>query len=245
MELVSGRPELSFIVAHQLMGESSLSEEFSQFRNCTYVPLTNVGLSASRNVVLEKCITKYVLISDDDVDYPSDLTNKLDVVLREFSSYAAIIGKIRNDCGQYFKSYRTRRSHGYIDYFRVSSIEMVLNVDFLKSKNIRFDEQFGLGSTYPSGEELILLMDMRSNGALVTFVDTVLGIHPSVSTGSRLLTDPDVGMEKGPMIRRAFGFRRGMFYMALFLMRIALKKGMQHKRAFSLATVRSFFHFKP
>ena len=63
---------------------------------------------------------------------------------------------------QFYKNYR-QDAVSNLDFrgiLRISSIEFFINLDKVNKGNLRFDERFGLGAKYPSGEENILLADL-------------------------------------------------------------------------------------
>lgn len=240
---VRQHPELHFLVVHQGREPDECCKELQDLPNCQYRFTTTTGLALSRNIGIQHCLSPFLLVSDDDVDFPPDLKDRLDALItaqKALSATAAFIGKAITPAGHDFQRYRPIRHLGALGFFRVASIEMLLNVDFLRTQGIRFDTNFGLGSGHPSGEELILLSDIDRSGGNIRYVDDVFSIHPPESSGDKLLTDPRVGRTKGAMIRRAFGLWPGLLFLLLFVARVWLKPSMRHRMAFTREILRGY-----
>ena len=67
---------------------------------------------------------------------------------------------------------------------------------------MRFDERFGLGSRYKSGEENIFLLDCYNKGLKIYFYNETINIHPKESTGA-IWMEEDI-YEKGALFRRLY-----------------------------------------
>jgi hypothetical protein len=241
LEIIAVRKDLNFLIIHQLMDTPDLGFQFRSLPNCDYIASETRGLSVSRNLIIKNCNTKFVLISDDDVDWPKDLSETLGKVVHCSPDIGAIIGRAANTMGENFHNYPKNRGTKTWHDFGVSSIEIVLNVPLLREKDILFDENFGLGSEFPSGEELILLADIRKSSERVLFVDNIFAKHSEISSGDSLLHKPKIGIEKGAMIRRAFGFWPGLPYAIAFSLRAFFKPRMRYRIKFSWYLFHGFF----
>ncbi|MFB0713961.1 glycosyltransferase family 4 protein, partial [Buttiauxella noackiae] len=81
---------------------------------------------------------------------------------------------------EYYKDY-SKRQYGLITddkkLLRISSIEIIAKVDSLLRKQIRFDENLGLGTEYPCCEENNFLIDNYKKGAKIVNLDITPVLH--------------------------------------------------------------------
>ena len=149
-----------------------------------------IGLSRSRNLGLDFCSKNSFqlpwIISDDDVVYFDSAIDKL-MSDRKLLFTGINVGQIKCPDGTDFKNYNS--SFGLVkhvwNFFGISSVEIIIN-DKRTSKVVRFDENFGLGSSNPfGGEELLYLVNWKAQRSDVFRINLYLGCHPKESTGSQ------------------------------------------------------------
>jgi hypothetical protein len=99
----------------------------------------------------------------------------------------------------------------------VSSIEITFKAEAIHRENISFDEQFGLGGVYQSGEEYVFLTDAIRHGLKAQYFPSAIAIHPAESSGK--VINNEIFIAKGAMMHRVFGFIGN-----IFLLLFALKK---------------------
>lgn len=179
------------------------------------------GLSKSRNRAIELCDSDIALISDDDVEYVDDFDK---IILKAFEEniYADIITfQVKTPTGELFKNnyQKFQFIHNIKTIMKVSSIEIAVRISSIKEKKLKFDERFGLGSNFPTGEEAIFLSDAIKNGLKIVYLPIPIVIHPQESSGGMFKNNPSLIMAKGAMFYRIFGLV-GYFVSFLF----ALKK---------------------
>lgn len=135
------------------------------------------------------------LISDDDVSYTDSQLTRILEIFGERPATDAICFRIATPEGQPpFKRYpdkghEVRRVPVY-GRFGFSSIELAFRLSPVLSGKIRFDENFGLGSSrWPEGgEETVFLSDCRKAGMRMDYVPEYLVQHPFQSTGKKRKT---------------------------------------------------------
>jgi len=141
--------------------------------------LNKRGLSYARNkaidLISESC--SLVTFSDDDCWYPE---NAFEIVSSRMKG-----GK---DCrcyqiydptiNEYYKNYpkEPNQSFSYREILGVSSIEIFIP-KFIIDSGVRFDERFGLGTPYPSGEENIFLFDIVKKQYTVSYSPEIIVYH--------------------------------------------------------------------
>ncbi len=104
--------------------------------------------------------------------------------------------------------YKTYKDYIYkmnkFSIMKVSSVEIVFNKESILSKNIGFDERFGLGSFFKSGEENIFLSDCLKSGLNIYAVNQKLVFHPFESSG-KIIND-NFFYDRGAVFFRIYGF---------------------------------------
>lgn len=182
------------------------------------------GLSSSRNDALSLCGSKYLLFADDDV---SHINEGLEYIEKEFERTGAdiITFMIKTPGGQPFKKYKENSfKHNRRSLFRVNSIEIAVRTSAVKDAGLLFDKRFGLGSQFPTGEEIIFLNDAYNAGLDIRYCPVPIVIHPAESSGSNLWQNDVLIRAKGAMFARVFGYS-AYAYCALFSVKHFKKSG--------------------
>lgn len=174
--------------------------------NMRMISCNALGISKSRNKALENATGDICIICDDDVVYEDDLINIVKECFESDETADIITFKIKTPEGDDFKNYRNEEFyHNKRSILKTSSIEIAFRLDSLKKKGIKFDESFGLGANYVSGEENIFLMDSINNGLKIKYIPKVIGKHPKESSGYVL--DEKGIYSKGALFYRLFGLK--------------------------------------
>lgn len=141
--------------------------------------LNRSGLSYARNEALKLVDPEstFVTLSDDDCWYPPYTVEKVCELWSGFDGCLCfqIFDPVIND---YYKSYpqgldeklTLRKS------LKISSIEIFISMSII-SQGIRFDERFGLGTKYPSGEENIFLFDIIRKDHIIRYFPEIIVYH--------------------------------------------------------------------
>lgn len=163
------------------------------------------GLSRSRNRAITNAKADICLISDDDVAYKDDIESTILSAFKNNPDVDIITFQVETPEGDSFKSYKNKQfNHTLKTIMKVSSVEIAFRRSSLIQNNISFDEEFGLGSTYPTGEEAIFLSDALKKGLKLLYVPKVIVVHPIESSGGNY-KNPILAQAKGAMIYRIFG----------------------------------------
>jgi hypothetical protein len=218
--------KISYIVVHQVTLGFTINaastfkiDGYSNRDDILYVYSSELGLSRSRNIGLSSCLTKYAHILDDDVKV-HDIKNLISLI-SDFDRYDAevLINRVITDEGSLFKSYPDDfYKYSLLSCASVSSIEMAVNVEFLRLHNINFDENFGLGTSLPSGEEFIFLTDCLIKGAKIKHRDKVIFSHEYITSGKDFFSTINKLNAKKHMFERVFG-RYYRVNLALFFLK--------------------------
>ncbi len=160
-----------------------------------------LGLSKNRNNSLSKATAPIILISDDDVDYTAE---GLRLVMDSFAENSGIdIITFEYVSKSHKKFYPGRQFSLDIPekgYF-ITSFEIALKRDAIVGK-IWFNESFGIGAQFPSGEEDVFLKDCLDAGLKGIFLPSVIARHDGTTTSMRNLMQASRPLTKGAVFRR-------------------------------------------
>ena len=183
----------------------------------SYYSFEEVGLSKSRNRGIQKSNGDIILLTDDDVYYKENFDK---LIIDEFNKNPELdilTFKVETPEGEEFKNYKKSEfNHNYKSVLNVSSIEIALKKETIEKHKLKYDEMFGLGSLYKSGEENILLYDALKKGCKIKFVPITIAIHPNETSG-RNLTEETI-FSKGALFYRLFGIK-SVFINLLFVLK--------------------------
>lgn len=165
----------------------------------------DMGLSKSRNMALRKATADICLISDDDICF---LDNAGKITLDAFvaNPLADIVTfQTQTPQGHLFKKYHhKKRWHDWLSIMQVTSFEIAFRREKIIASGLQFDERFGLGTCYPTGEENIFLLDALSKGLKILYIPIPIVIHPEENSGNNF-NNINLTIGKGAMFYRMFG----------------------------------------
>ena len=185
---------------HEIVSELLDQVSFSY----QHIRIDTLGLSHARNIGMSYIKNNIVTFSDDDCWYHSEAFNEV-LSYYETNDSAIVCYQIYDPKTQeYYKTYldyyqqQIRRR----DLFRKSSIEFFIDVSRVDRDLVVFDEDFGLGAKYPSGEENLFLFKMYQQGHKISYVPKVIVYHAKPPIESRLTYQSFVS--KGPLFKRMY-----------------------------------------
>lgn len=169
----------------------------------TVIATPTRGLSINRNNALSHATAPLLLVSDDDVVYTADRLKRVIAAFDRnptdgficFMFESAVAGK--SYPAKEF-SFDQAIPRGYY----TSSIEIALRSEALSKSGVRFDERFGLGARFGSGEEEILIADLLRAGIKGRFVPETIARHDDMTTGPRRADTDEAVRTKGAVFRR-------------------------------------------
>ncbi len=142
------------------------------------------GLTRSRNLAIDLCKTKFLHITDDDIDLSDVNYEQMLIDICKFDQALFVGNVLGENFAERKKSPRSYQKVSWYNTARIGSPEMILNVEKIRSLGIRFDEDFGVGASNPIGEEIVFVADLKRLGQDVLRIPFILGIHKGKSTGS-------------------------------------------------------------
>lgn len=170
-----------------IINQTKLSEDLlSDVEGIRVINSREFGLSKSRNLAIENAIGDILLFSDDDIEY---LLGFDQIILQAYKKYdkACLISfQYLDENRDLVKSYP--KQEGYLNSTKqyLSSVEISFRREDVITYNIRMNTYFGLGTTFPIGEEQIFKSAFLQNKLLVAFVAKPILIHPGKTSASTL-----------------------------------------------------------
>ncbi|PUZ28121.1 glycosyltransferase family 2 protein [Chitinophaga parva] len=193
----------------------------SEFRGTALqVRLNRRGLAYARNEGIRYLSQRSGIVSfpDDDCWFPED---GLSIIAESFNQNPSEVLSFRIYdplTNNFYKGYPERPDGNlsWTQIFKKCSIELFFRLDVVK-KGIRFDERFGLGGNYPSGEENIFLADVKHAGMTISYLPVTVIHHLKPQRKSRLSFAQL--MSKGPMFNRMFNKGTALILLTAFIIK--------------------------
>lgn len=214
---ISFNNDFDYLVIHQVTDGNDYDHyKVNLPKNVRYIRSDSKGLSKSRNLALANAKAKYLWIMDDDVKLVSQ-AKRIIVDLISSNSDCGLHVMSHSDCYSNFSHEFKSSSIGFFDSFKVSSIDMIIDVE--KLKGIEFDEEFGLGTEYPSGEEFIFTNSVLKRGIVARKYQIIASIHPPEASGLDYYSTPNKLRAKLLMLVKVSGRTLGAGLYLLFLLK--------------------------
>lgn len=155
--------------------------------NVRVISVKDKGLSKSRNLGLRNAIGDIVLPTDDDVVYEPDIVGILTNAFESNKDVDLLTFQIRKKSGGFLKKYRDHAyNHTMRSILQVASVEIALRRNEIARYDVVYNEFFGLGATYPTGEENIFLKELLKKKVRMRFVPYTIASHPDMTSGALL-----------------------------------------------------------
>lgn len=233
--LLQNLEDTEFIVVHQITGDKT-AEEYQSFysgfnpENIHFIQRFEKGTGRSRNCAMKNAHGELFYLCDDDLIFKPDFYNQIMKAAIDHPDADILTFKIETTEGKPYKIYPDKEyDHTQRTCATVSIVEMVIRKSAFDNGLVKFDERFGLGTKYNTGEEFVMLSDGLKKGLKAKYIPQYLVQHPPVSSGK--LFNAVVAADKGAMIAKVYGWKfiiiDGLF---------ALRKYKEYKNSLSLFT---------
>jgi glycosyl transferase family 2 len=193
-------PDLEVLVCVQ-GGSPSYEGELSRAR---FVLVPGTGVAKSRNASIDHARGRYLLFCDDDVTV--NLPGVVEGIHHlQRTGHALALGQGTDPTGLMRKKYpRFVTPLTAFNSAKAATYEMLIDLDQVRSKGIRFDMRFGAGTDLHLGDEYIFIVDLLRAGLGCDAVPLVFGMHPVVSSGSQWGSPRD-SHARAVALNRVFG----------------------------------------
>jgi len=184
MFLFSDCKDFSFLIINQTSNDKQL---VSNSDNVKVVNSLNKGLSKSRNLAIELATKSLLIFTDDDVVFQPGFESHILNAFNADDGHDGFRFEFLNGKGNLAKKYpkQFEEKLSQFEILNTSSVELVFKRESIKRVNLKFDENFGLGTEFAMGEEAIFVADAVKKGLKIGFVPEILVAHAHSSTGHR------------------------------------------------------------
>lgn len=160
------REDVHYIVSYQYTDERYLDlvpMDIKKRPDVSFYTYRGQGLSANRNLAMEKATADLIIFADDDSRLAADAIDKIQAIFEQHKDLDVAFFRASTYTGKPLKDYPEEEKvlNGMPETHIVSAIEMVCRREKVQN-TIRFDERFGLGTKFLTcGEEEIWMEDAR------------------------------------------------------------------------------------
>ena len=191
---------VEYLVSWQTDGNDSVPKELER-PDFKIITSQTRGLSVNRNIVLSEASAPILLISDDDVKYTEEgLRSVIDAFLRHPDKDIITFQYISESHSKFYPAHSCNLSTPEKGYF-VTSFEIAFRRQPVQGK-IWFNENFGIGAVFPSGEEDLFVCDCLDAGLKGMFLPITIVRHDGSTTSDRNLMLPSRPQTKGAVFMR-------------------------------------------
>lgn len=210
---------------HEEIGEILKKHSFEY----KHVIATGIGPSNSRNVTMDLATGDIYTFGDDDGWYKDDTLEK---IIGYFKKYDPDVLSFKH-----FDPVKKKSTLNYpkkaimglnkIQLLRQANLDLWYNAKTIDPHTHKFDERFGTGTKYNSGEENIYLIDAYNEGRKkMYYFPEIMAYHPYKEVN---YIDEKSVIGKGPLFKRMFG--DNLVMKALFIAFILKKKKLIEKHS--------------
>lgn len=189
-----------------IVNQNNLDKKETLEDNIELINSKSKGLSFSRNIALSNMNGDIGLIADNDVVYIDGYEETILNAFKKYPEYDIITFQVQTPDGTLFNNYSDKiTNHNLLTIMKVCSIEIAFKKESLNKVKLKFDEKFGLGSKFPTGEEAIFLSDALKKELKLLYLPIPIVIHPKESSGTNY--NEKLIVSKGAMLYRIFGYK--------------------------------------
>lgn len=163
---------------------------------------SSMGVSRNRNELLDRAAAPLVMMSDDDLDYtPEGLRGVIEAFGRHPEADILTFRHSGDDPDRVmFPDHGFDLKDAPRHYF-VTCFDIAMRRSG-RTRGLRFDERFSIGTPFPQGEEDIFMADARRKRLRARYVPLTVSHHPGLTTYPRLRTTAGFIRGKGAVFAR-------------------------------------------
>ena len=170
-----------------------------------HIKTEELGLSKSRNLALKHSSPdkEFLIFADDDFRFVKNYKELIDRTINQIGNADVIVFPCTTEQGKLRRAYKLGDELSFSKCLGLCSAELMYKKSFLLEHKLSFNTKFGLGATYPSGEEAILVSELRKKGGKILSTDQPLVIHPEETSGDQHQSKSQV-QTKAAVLREIF-----------------------------------------
>ncbi len=193
------------------------------------------GISASRNLLIELSQADICVMTDDDISFSKDYREKLLAAYAKYPEADVITFNLKK--GKDIYGFDRDKKLNYIDLFRILAVQISFRRDKIITKNIRYDENFGIGSGIINiGEENVFLTDCYKKGLKIYHIAQTLVEHPDEDTTGEKWTVASIE-DRAATAKRTLG----IFSFSLFIYTLITKRKFYRKVMSTKEFVKAYY----
>ena len=198
-------PGVQYLVSWQQGDWSMIPESLETREDFKIVLDDSVGLSRNRNNALKNAEADWVLISDDDLIYTEQHLKNVLEAFEKNPGYSILA--FRYESAEYPRKYSSQEfdlKNPPKGYFTVS-FEIGLNLEQIRERLNNevipcFNENFGLGAIFGSGEEDLFIAGLLKQNLKGKFIPVDICEHPGPTTSHKTKTSDGFIRTKGAVM---------------------------------------------
>lgn len=176
--------DFKILIVNQVTGNIKLS---SNNDNIRIINSNEKGISKSRNLAIKNAIGDICLFTDDDVIFESKFNEIILKAFEEKEGAGLLVFKALDFKGNNYRLYPFFNKKLDIKSVKgVLSIEIAFRRKIILKNNILFNERFGLGSEFETGEEYLFSRDVIKKNIVVFYISNSIVSHDSYNSGKDL-----------------------------------------------------------
>lgn len=223
--LLPPRDDVRYVVSYQYTDERYLELVptcLKERPDVTLYKYRGQGLSANRNLAIERATGEILMFADDDTHILPEAIDSVERIFKEHAELDIAFFRASTYTGKLLKDYPEEAFdfHSIPDSYAISTIEMACRRASVQGK-IRFDERFGLGTKFLTcGEEEIWLQDALRAGLKMRYFPLKTVETSTMLKKSMIYVDAGVQRSRGAQTYYLYG-RRAWWICFRFALRSA------------------------
>jgi GT2 family glycosyltransferase len=201
--LAAARPSFAAIVVVDQAETPALEPRVTAL-GARYLHLDRRGLSRARNVALAIAATPWIYFPDDDATVAPDVLAEVAAAWARHPRAAFVAARVLTPAGRPILAGMTGEERVLAEPADVLATVMSPGL-FVTARLIErigpFDERFGIGAEWPSGEESDLLFRAFAAGESGVYAPAARVVHPDPFA----IRDADAGLERARLYGRGLG----------------------------------------
>ena len=168
------------------------------------IELDSIGVTKSRNAVIENTQTEYLVFADDDIEIDANGLRQTVEYLDHHQEVSLVLGRV-NAGDKPRKNYPAKPTKlTRFNSAKAATPEMVIRVESIRNAGISFDENFGAGMKYHLGDEYIFVSDCLKKGLEAVSLPIVIASHEQDSSGTDWKSEQSI-ISRAKVFTRVFG----------------------------------------
>ncbi|HHQ6568765.1 TPA: glycosyltransferase family A protein [Serratia fonticola] len=217
-----------YLVGHQGHKGDRVREEISslikQREDILYFDLDTIGVTQSRNFLIEKSTAALIYFCDDDVELEENFSEII-MNSHKLDAAAVITFIVNNETGgvrsKFSRVKDEIKSRGWFSILSVGTIEITVKRKGIG--DIRFPNDMGAGTKKPIGDEAIFLSCFLKKKQKISYHPYAICRHPEESSGCTENSE-SMAFSRGLTLRRIFSYSSFIIAPFFFLRRKKLFK---------------------